>query len=115
MHFYTRGFVVDKGIYWGYDKYMGLEYEFDPEKNTANMLKHGFPFETMQFFAWKTARVEPDTRFDYPEPRFKATGYIGERLYVVIFCVRGDAKRIISLRKANKREFKDYVCNLEKR
>jgi len=54
--------------------------------------------------------VEADVRFDYPEPRFKATGYIGLRLYVVIFCVRDDAKRIISLRKANPREEKRYAA-----
>jgi len=86
-----------------------MRYEFDPAKNMANMLKHGMPFEAVQFFDWETAKIEPDTRFDYPEPRFKATGYIGDRLYVVIFCARGNARRIISLRKANKREEKSYA------
>jgi len=86
-----------------------MKYEFDPAKNTANMLKHGMPFEAVQFFDWETAKTEPDTRFDYPEPRFEATGYIGQRLYVVIFCFRGDARRIISLRKANPREEKRYA------
>jgi len=86
-----------------------MQYEFDPIKNAANTAKHGLPFEAMQFFDWKTAQIENDERFDYPETRFKATGYIGQRLYVVIFCVRSDSKRIISLRKANKREERHYA------
>jgi len=86
-----------------------MEYEFDPIKNTANMLKHGLPFEAVQFFDWATARIKPDTRFDYPEPRFEATGYVGSRLYVVVFCIRDQTKHIISMRKANPREVKRYA------
>jgi len=86
-----------------------MRYEFDPDKNALNIAKHGLPLTAVDFFDWEDALIEPDMRFDYPEPRFKATGYIGDRLYVVIFCVRGDARRIISLRKANKREEKTYA------
>jgi len=81
-----------------------MEYEFDPAKNTANMAKHGVSLTAVAAFDWGCAHVEEDMRFDYPERRFKATGYIGQRLYVVIFCMRGNARRIISLRKANPRE-----------
>jgi len=109
----AQRFAVDNHNYRGYNNYM--EYEFDPTKNIANQAKHGLPFEAVQFFDWEGAQIEDDVRYPYPEPRFKATGYIGERLYVVIFCLRGDARRIISFRKANKREFKDYVRDLEKR
>lgn len=53
--------------------------------------------------------VLQDTRKQYAEPRFEATGYIGERLHVMVFCHRSDAVRVISLRKANKREEKRYA------
>jgi len=86
-----------------------VKIEFDPAKNAVNMTKHGMPFEAVQFFDWRTAYVEVDTRYPYPEPRFKATGYVGQRLYVLIYCFRGDARRVISLRKANKREEKTYA------
>ncbi|MBF0169160.1 MAG: BrnT family toxin [Alphaproteobacteria bacterium] len=37
-----------------------------------------------------------------------ALGYIGHRLHVLIFTQRGHAVRVISLRKANLREKRDY-------
>jgi len=86
-----------------------MRIEFDPTKNVVNLAKHGIPFEAVQFFDWDTAQIEEDARYPYPEARFKATGYVGQRVYVVIFCVRGDARRIISLRKANPREMKRYA------
>ena len=58
---------------------------------------------------WETAVVHEDTRKQYAEPRFQATGYIGDRLHVMVFCLRADAVRVISLRKANKREGKSYA------
>lgn len=44
----------------------------------------------------------------YGEARFIALGYIVDRLYSMVFTVRGDMLRVISLRKANKREVKRY-------
>jgi uncharacterized protein (DUF4415 family) len=38
-----------------------------------------------------------------------ALGYIGDRLFYVVFVVRGEARRFISLRKANQREVKRYA------
>lgn len=38
-----------------------------------------------------------------------AMGYIGQRLYVVVYVDRADSRRIISLRKANQREEKRYA------
>lgn len=60
-------------------------------------------------FEWDSAVVQEDVRRKYAEVRWRATGYIGLRLYVLIYCVRGDATRVISLRKANKREENQYA------
>ena len=59
-------------------------------------------------FDLATAKIWIDTRNDYGEERFIALGTIGERLFSLVFTVRGDALRIISLRKANKREVNSY-------
>lgn len=50
-----------------------------------------------------------DSRHDYRELREVGFGVIDERLYCVVFTQRGDAMHIISLRKANKREVRNYV------
>lgn len=38
-----------------------------------------------------------------------ALGYIGDRLFYVVFVARVKARRIISLRKANQREVNRYA------
>jgi hypothetical protein len=53
--------------------------------------------------------VREYTREHYAEPRFEAKGYIGERLHVMVFCIRSEVVRVISLRKANPREVKSYA------
>ena len=87
-----------------------MRYEFDPAKNSINIAKHqGVSLADAEGFEWVTAVIREDTRKQYPEQRFEATGYIGERLYVMIYCVRSNATRIISLRKANSREENRYA------
>ena len=86
-----------------------MNYEFDPPKDQSNLGKHGLSLADAEGFEWDTAVVREDTRKPYAEPRFEATGYIGNRLHVMVFCLRTDAVRVISLRKANKREEKSYA------
>jgi len=45
-----------------------------------------------------------DQRQNYDEDRFCALGHIGARLHALVFTPRGEAMRVISLHKANKRE-----------
>ncbi len=45
-----------------------------------------------------------DGRFDYGEERWVAFGLIGKRLQVMVYTFRAETIRIISFRKANKRE-----------
>ena len=60
-------------------------------------------------FEWDTTVVVEDVRQAYGETRMIDTGYIGDRLYVVVFVDRGNTRRVISLRKANEREVKRYA------
>ena len=43
------------------------------------------------------------------EARYVALGYIGDRLHYVVYTMRGGKCRIISLRKANSREIRQYA------
>lgn len=65
-------------------------------------------FEIMHDFDWDSAMVALDDRYDYGEDRYQAVGFIDNRLFVVVFTIRGDDIRVISLRKANNREQKRY-------
>lgn len=60
---------------------------------------------------WEAALVWVDDRFDYSEVRMIALAPKTETLYFVAFVDRGDARRIISLRRATRREVKHYVEN----
>ena len=86
-----------------------MEIEFDPGKDRLNIQKHGISLAEVVEFDWDTAQIEEDLRFLYAEKRFEATGWLGERLHVVVYCKRSIKRRIISLRKANDREFDKYV------
>ena len=85
-----------------------MEYEWDEAKRLENFAKHrGVDFRTMVDFEWGTAILEPSTR--NTEPRRIALGYIGNRLFHVVFVDRGERRRIISLRKCNRREIRRYA------
>ncbi len=53
--------------------------------------------------------INIDSRQAYGEPRLAATGYIEDRLHVMVFTLRVNAIRIISLRRANSREVQRYA------
>lgn len=85
-----------------------MNIEFDSAKNEKNFIERGISFELATDFDLATAKIWLDGRQGYGEERFIALGYIGGRLYSMVFTVRVDVLRIISLRKANKREIKSY-------
>ena len=83
--------------------------EFDPIKNAKNITERGFEF--VADFDWSTAALETDTRKDYGETRYQATGYLQGRLMILIFTPILEGIRVISFRKANKREIRKYEAN----
>jgi hypothetical protein len=86
-----------------------MDIQFDPCKNLSNQAKHGIPLECASQFEWNSAVTWVDDRNVYSEIRFVALGYIGLRLYVLVYTVRQSCCRIISLRKANRREVALYA------
>lgn len=86
-----------------------MEIEFDQAKSEKNRLERDLPFALVATFEWDSAMVWPDSRREYGEKRYCAIGYIGARLYHLAFTTRGTSIRVISLRKANKREVNIYA------
>lgn len=85
-----------------------MEIEFDPSKSERNAQERGLAFSMVEEFDWTTAIVVEDDRADYRETRMFALGFIGDRLHALVFTMRGEACRVISLRRANDREAAHY-------
>ncbi|MBT0569488.1 BrnT family toxin [Curvibacter sp. CHRR-16] len=86
-----------------------MRIEFDPAKDASNQEKHGLSLALAAELDWDEALVWVDDRRDYGELRMIALAPETGILYYVAFVERNDARRIISLRKANRREVKHYV------
>lgn len=85
-----------------------MTIDFDPAKDAVNREKHGLSLARAVDFDFGTAFRVADTRRDYGEPRFQLYGMLGDRLHVLVFSPRSGRDRIISLRRANKREVRHY-------
>jgi uncharacterized DUF497 family protein len=89
-----------------------VRIEFDPAKDAANQAKHGVSLALALELDWEAALVWLDARFEYEELRMIALAPNTGVLYYVAFVERGAARRIISLRRANRREVNHYVQSL---
>jgi len=79
-------------------------WDWDEPKRQATLLLRGLDFAMVEAMDLDLAEVSLDDRKDYGEVRLQARGLIDGRLYVIAFTQRGENLRLISLRKANKRE-----------
>jgi uncharacterized DUF497 family protein len=86
-----------------------MEFEFDPEKSAKNAEERGLPFDLAAELEWRKAIISVDDRFMYGEERLIAFAPMKGRLYAVCYALRGRTRRIISFRKANKREERLYA------
>jgi uncharacterized DUF497 family protein len=85
-----------------------VKFSYDPKKNLRNVAGRNLSFERAANLEWETVSIMEDARENYPERRFVATGYLDGRLHVLCFTPAGDGIRVISFRKANKRETRRY-------
>lgn len=86
-----------------------MEIEFDAGKDAANLARHGGSLAAAAWLEWDTLFAMEDRRKGYGEPRMLGYARMGDRLYCIVFTDRTNARRIISLRKANNREIARYV------
>ena len=84
-----------------------MEFEFNPAKSVSNKRKHGIDFVESQAL-WN----DPD-RLEVPaktvgEPRLMLVGRIDKRHWAAVFTIREEKTRIISVRRARKKEIEVY-------
>ena len=89
-----------------------MRIELDPSKDATNREKHRVSLALAEELDWESALVWIDTRFQYNELRMVALAPSTGILYYVAFVDRSRVRRIISLRRANRREVKYYVQNV---
>jgi len=89
-----------------------MRITFDSAKDVANRAKHGVSLAMARELDWDAALVWIDDRFEYDELRMIALAPKTDILYYVAFVYRGEARRIISLRRATRLEVKYYVQSI---
>lgn len=81
-----------------------MDVTFDAAKNVANERKHGISLASAEDFDMESAFIEVDDREEYGEIRYNALGFIAASLHSLTFTIRDQTIRVISLRKATKKE-----------
>jgi len=85
-----------------------MEFEWDPAKSERNREERGLPFELAVELFEGPISEQADNRRDYGETRVQAIGRVGGSILVCVYTDRGEVRRIISLRDANRRERNAY-------
>jgi len=86
-----------------------LSFEWDEEKNAANIKNHGIDFLDAALIFERPTLEAIDDRADYGEVRYIAFGLSGETVLQVVYTWRGkNIIRIISARKANRHDTEKY-------
>ena len=89
-------------------------FEWNEAKNRSNIRKHGLDFAEAEEMFHGFILVRPDTSEDYGEERWIGIGMIRVRVAFVAFTeLSHDTVRIISLRKADHEERKEYEKAIE--
>ncbi|AOG02228.1 hypothetical protein BSY18_417 [Blastomonas sp. RAC04] len=86
-----------------------MDIAFDPAKDEVNRFKHGVPLAFgKRVFDDAQLVLLPTIRLGDEEERFKAIGLVSGKLWTVIHVWRGDTCRLISVRRSNSGEQRDY-------
>lgn len=83
-----------------------MEFEWDPNKDVANLKKHGLDFSTAVLIFGQPVFVISSDR--QGEERYRAIGRLGGVIVAVVYTDRGSVRRIISARRARKNEIEAY-------
>ena len=84
-----------------------MKFEWDEKKSRAKKTKHGIDFKIATELWNDGDRIEIQTTFPI-ENRSILIGKIGDKLWAAIFTKRNDSIRMISVRRARRRETKLY-------
>lgn len=86
----------------------GMEFEWDADKDVRNRAQKGIGLSDAARLDWHVAVREVDDRRDYGEVRVRAYVSMDRGLYICVYTMRDAVLRVISLRKANSREERQY-------
>jgi len=107
----SRRYLVVKGVSASY--HLGMEFEWDESKATANLKKHGISFKKAEtVFDNPLAVIFDDEAHSEGERREIIIGHSQNHpLLLISFTERPSAIRIISARLATRTEREDYEQN----
>jgi uncharacterized DUF497 family protein len=91
-----------------------MEITFDPAKRDLTLRHRGLDFaRAVEMFAGRTATIV-DERFDYGETRFITAGILNDRVVVMVWTQRGEARHIISMRHCHAKEEKIWRRHMDR-
>ena len=85
-----------------------MEIEWDNNKAASNLIKHKIDFEDAQNIFLDPNRLEREDKRDYSETRIQVIGIVNQVVLFVVYTKRNGRYRIISARRANKNERRQY-------
>lgn len=88
-----------------------MNFTWNEAKRKANLKKHGLDFSDAETVFAGYTLTRPDTRFAYTENRFSTIGLLGVEVVVIAHTETADEIHIISMRKAERHEQKNYFAN----
>lgn len=86
-----------------------MQIEFDSEKRLRTLVERQLDFARAGEIFAGAHMTAADTRIDYGELRFTTVGVLDARMVILVWTQRGEARRIISMRKANEREIARFA------
>jgi uncharacterized DUF497 family protein len=89
-----------------------LRIEFDEAKRNRTLAERGLDFARADEIFDGAEFTWVDDRFEYGELRYNTFGMLDRRLIALSWTIRNGTRRIISMRKANDREYAHYRRNL---
>ena len=85
-----------------------MEIEWDNNKAASNLIKHKIDFEDAKNIFLDPNRLERQDKRDYNETRIQVIGIVNQVVLFVVYTQRNGRYRIISARRANKNEQRQY-------
>ena len=86
-----------------------MKFEWEEAKHAKTLRERGIGFDDGARIFEGPVMIWQDVRRNYGEERFRAIGNSEGDILHVVFTWRGDAVRIISVRRANRKETKAWL------
>jgi len=83
-------------------------FEWSDEKSRGNLRKHGIAFGAVERFDFEKAWEWPVNREVHGEERIVSISLLDGKICTLVYTLRGTTIRVISLRRASRKEADDY-------